>query len=121
MADEQTMSLKVVVTNGEYAYTRALSYTKDQTNGRGGNPGVVTIATSDTTVAFGSLTTPRVCIFKNLDDTNYVEFGPDATGMVAFMRLGPGESAMLPIANSVTVVGKANTASVDVLIECQDA
>lgn len=121
MANEGSISVTVKVDNGNYSYKRALSGRFDQTNPRGGNPGVVTIGTSETTISFGSLSTPRVALFQNLDDTNFVEIGPDSTGLVEFIKLLPGQFAVLPLADSVTVKAKADTAACDLLVEVQDA
>jgi hypothetical protein len=78
----------------------------------GGNPGTLTITTSEADITLG-LTTPGYVIIQNLDDTNYFEYGPKSAGaMVVFGKLKPGEFAVLRFGASVTLRAKANTASV---------
>jgi hypothetical protein len=120
MADEITVSVSVVANKGNHAYSRKLTDSFDMATGRGGNPGVVTVLTTETAITFGSLVAPRWAVFKNLDATNYVDIGPDSSGLKNFIRLQPGEFACLPLAPSVSIKGKANTASVDVLVEVQE-
>jgi hypothetical protein len=117
MANEISVSVSLVASKGDYSYSRKLADQFDLATGRGGNPGVVTIATSDTAISFGSLVAPRWAVFQNLDATNYVEIGPDSTGMVAMIKLKAGEFAVLPLAVGVTLKAKANTAAVDLLVE----
>ena len=51
---------------------------------------------------------------KNLDSTNYVEFGVDNTGFVACGKIRPGKQAMFEIADSTTLQLRANTSACDV-------
>lgn len=60
------------------------------------------------------LTTPRWFAVINRDATNYVDILSAVSGTV-FIRLKPGEGAMLPFAPAITApAAQANTASVDV-------
>ncbi len=118
MADEITVLCKLKVKNG----TLDLNYTSgsvqfDQAAARGGNPGTVNIGTSDEALALGDITTPGWCYMINLDATNYVDIGPEDTGaIVPFLRLEPGEPALMRLSPSVTVRGQANTAACNVYV-----
>jgi hypothetical protein len=117
MANEITVTASLVATKGTYSFSRKLSKQADLATGRGGNPGVVTIATTDTAIAFGSLVAPRWAVFTNIGATNYVDIGPDSTTMIPFIRLKAGEFAVLPLTPGITIKAKANTAPVDILVE----
>lgn len=80
--------------------------------------GIVSVATSETTISFSRLTTAGLLLIQNLDETNYIEFGPDSTGLVKIGKLKPGEFAFLRLAASVTLKAIANTAACDVLVKC---
>lgn len=55
-----------------------------------------------------------VARFKNLDATNYVEFGREvSSAFYGFVKLLPGESAVMRLSTR-TIFGRANTAAVDV-------
>lgn len=120
MANEVSLSVSLTVAKGAYAYKRALSDQFDMTNGRGGNPGVVTVTTGGVTISFGSLTAPKWVMLLNLDADNFVDVGPDSSGLVGFVRLEPGEFAVFPLKPGITVKAIADTASVDLLVEAQD-
>lgn len=81
---------------------------------------VVTIGTTEETVTYAELTTPGVCYLRNLDTTNYVQWGVATT--VYTGRLKPsGIPACLNLDNSATTLYlKANTASCRVLIVVYD-
>lgn len=86
----------------------------------GGNPGTITITTSEADIAT-NLTTPGFCIIENLDDTNFFTIGPKSAGaMVAFIKLKPGEFAVLRLAASVTLRAIADTASVKARIRAYE-
>ncbi len=83
---------------------------------------VFSIPTADTTISLSTLTTPRYALFVNLDTTNFVEYGPDATGIVLFGRLKPQTSSgkqfpnRVDLTDSVQLQMRANTAACDVLV-----
>lgn len=78
----------------------------------GGNPGLVEIGTSEEAIALGDITTPGWLWAKNLDPTNYVEWGPyDGAAMELCGRMEAGEPILFRLAPaSVTLYMKANTA-----------
>jgi len=99
--------------------------TYEQTSDGGGNPGKVTVTTSEITLSFGSVT-PGVVVLYNVDDTNYVEWGY-ATGVYGG-RLQPrkttankGVPAVFVLNPGASVYLKADTASCDVYAYAWDA
>ncbi len=89
----------------------------DQTNvGQGGY--VSSIPTSDTAVpGLTGLTANGYAVLQNLDETNYVVYGPDngSGAIVPFGKLKPGEIAVLRIAPTVVLRAQADTAAVKLL------
>lgn len=72
-----------------------------------------TIATSPTTLDFGSIATEGILVVENKDTTNYVDIGPDASGtMVPFGRILAGEGYVIRLCPGLTGKMQANTASV---------
>ena len=114
MANEITIQANLSCTNGGFSFaTREGSVRVDQTVNGGGGPGVVTITTSDTAPSLGTFTAKGYCFIKNLDATNYVEFGPESGGaIVKMMKLEAGEYALFRFAAGTTLRAQANTASV---------
>ena len=114
MADEITITSNLQCTNGGFSFaTREGSVRVDQAVAGGGGPGTVTITTSDAAVSLGSFTAKGYCFIKNLDSTNYVEFGPESGGAIVKMfRLNAGESCLFRFVSSATLRAQANTASV---------
>jgi hypothetical protein len=79
--------------------------------GRGGH--VQVIGTSEEDFELGDVSTNGYAVFRNLDATNYVLFGPKSGGaMVTFCKLKPGEMAVMRIAPTVVIRGKADTAAI---------
>lgn len=79
--------------------------------GKGG--GIQIIGTSEEVVAFGDVATEGYIYLKNLDGTNYVTWGPEATGaMVVMGKLKPGEFTWFRVAPTVIMRAQADTAAV---------
>ena len=90
-----------------------------QTTEGGGNPGLLSVTTSEVTLSFGSVT-PGVVLLYNLDETNFVEWGV-ATGVYPFRlppRLASNSKACpaLVTRQSGTIYLKADTATCRVLV-----
>lgn len=114
MANEISVSFGMSVLNGSLSVTIPSSTVRiNQSTARGGGPGTVDVGTTEETISFGDIV-PGVVSIKNLDDTNYVEFG-SATGDY-LIRLAAGQTAHYTQAPSKTLYAKANTASVKVQI-----
>jgi hypothetical protein len=122
MADEITITLRLQCRNGAFTFDKSMTGIQlDQATARGGNPGVVNIGTSEEDVAFGDLTDPAYILIRNLDATNYVEFGmSDAGTMKSIGKIRPGGVALFERMTGKTLRMKANTAAVDVEIYALD-
>ena len=123
MSNEITLraSMKVVNGNLEIPLLGSSQFQDDQTNARGGQPGTATIGTSEEDVSFGDLTAPGWVWLVNLDDTNYVKYGPKSgAAMVLFGEIYPGKRALFFLGASVTLRMVADTAACDVMIVAAD-
>lgn len=119
MANEITLNINAKVVNGNFVDSFNLNGTTqlDQA-ASGADGGVVSVTTSETTISLSRLGTEGYLFLRNLDATNYIEFGPDATGMVALGKLKPGEAAVLRLKPGVTLKAQANTATCKMLVKC---
>lgn len=86
----------------------------DQAASGGPSPGYITVGTSEESTAFPELTTEGWLFLKNLDSTNYVQFG-FSTGVYG-IRLKALQWAWMPLEPSLTLYMKANTASCKCLV-----
>lgn len=121
MSDEITITAALRCQHGEFRLdVNPGSIQVDQATAGGGNPGTVSIGTSDTPISFAGLTAPGYVWIRNLDPENFVEFGPDDTGMVPCLKLKPGECALFRLADGISLVGKADTAACKVQIHALD-
>jgi hypothetical protein len=77
---------------------------------------VLDIGTSEETISFGDISTKGIVLLMNLDSTNYVQWGPDSSGMKEIGRLNAGEWAFLRVDDGATLKMKANTASCKVRV-----
>lgn len=123
MANEITVSAQVYVNNAPMRdpfQPDALSV--DQAAiGMGGGVQIVGYA-ADEVISTGDVSTLGWAIFQNLDDTNYVEIGPQYMNgtiamMAGFIRLEAGEFALLRLKPGITIRGQANTADVKLLVK----
>ena len=113
MANEIQINVAVQVRNGFLIdqFNPGMLQVDQAAVGRGGS--VQIIGTSEEVVSFGDVATNGYCILRNLDETNYVTYGPEDTGaMVTLGKLNPGEFAILRIAPTVVMRALADTADV---------
>lgn len=77
---------------------------------------VVAIATGGTQVDLGDVAAPGVCVIKNLDATNFVEFGTGTGAPAAYtIKLLAGEFCLFRFGDGETALyGLADTANVNV-------
>jgi hypothetical protein len=92
------VSLAIVLSyskNGREFILRNATTAFDAT-GDGLASGVIT-ATEAAAVAvpLGSVASPGLAVFQNLDDTNFIELGYDSTGFVAAMQIPAGGVAIV--------------------------
>lgn len=113
MADEIRFSTGLSVTNGTLQASQSSQSQANQTT-----PGAVqrsqTISTGGSTLTLTGVTTPRAIHITNRDAANYVDIGPDSSGMVPVIRLHAGESCMIQLYPGVVLKGAANTAGVPI-------
>lgn len=118
MANEITAKSYLAVSNGNDVFKSNGGTTLTQTHDQSGNgrfSRIVSIATSDTEVTLSDITTEGWAWFRNLDATNYVDWGPDSTGIVQMGRMEAGEVAgPFRLYPGVTLQMQANTAACDV-------
>lgn len=117
MADEIAVSasLRVKDATGNYYIDEVIrTKTFDQAAVGGPTPGYLTIGTSEESEAFSELSTEGWVLLKNLDATNYVQWGFATTAYGG--RLEPGEFALFRLEPSTTLYLKANTAACKVLV-----
>ncbi len=122
MTNEITATFSMIYANGESEDNIApIQTTTDQTT-EGVYSNTQTIGTSAETVVIGAdIVAHGMCFVKNLDATNFIEVGPDSTGIVNFFKLLPGQWAWFPLHPSATVKAKADTADCKLFIKLLDA
>lgn len=115
MANELTVSIRTRLANGSLNDRPPNNtFQVDQANA-GIFRDVQSVTTSDTAVPTGNIATLGWAKFKNLDDTNYVNIGPDSGGSIVDMiRLEPGEECTFRIEPGITLRWQANTAACEV-------
>jgi len=111
MADELKVQLKSTLTNGGLSETFGTStFLSFDQNVQGSHGTTAIVGTGEEIMTSGDITTPGWLFMKNLDTGNYVEYGPDSSGMVTFGKLKPSEVACMRIHPNVVVKWKADTA-----------
>lgn len=115
MADEITIQTGVKLNNGELIVNNTGKSRKfDQATQRGGNPGVVDVTTSESTIDFGDCV-PGFVEMVNLDTTNFVQVG-FSTGVYGFRLLADGGPALFYLETGATVYVLADTATCKVRV-----
>jgi hypothetical protein len=113
MADEIKATSKLAVVNGYFKETLDPGTITVTQSALGGFKAVQIIGTSAETVVTGDVATLGWAYFRNLDLTNYVDIGPDSTGIVGFLRLKAGETAgPFRLKPGITIKAQANTGNV---------
>ena len=93
----------------------ATTYAIDMTGTGGPTPGFISVGTTEESTTFPELTTEGVLYMKNLDATNYVQWG-FSTGVYGG-RMKPGETAgPFRMEPGLTLFLRANTAACRVLV-----
>lgn len=121
MANEIRMTVAGRVENGnfrdDFSFGQILI---DQANpGRGGH--VQAIGTSEEIIDFGDVSVEGLLVMRNIDETNYVTWGPDSTGMVGLGRMAPGKIAILQIEPGTVVKAQADTATCKIDVRLYEA
>lgn len=121
MADEISSSINFSLTNGgvKLGYNESVRITQGT---KGGLEHYQTIGTIEEALVTGDVTTPGVIVLHNLDDENYVQWGPDNAGtMVVCGRIKPGDHARFYLDSGTTLKLQANTASCRIRILIAEA
>jgi len=117
MSGTITIDATMRVLNGNFEETIGPRHTQETQNAQGADGGIRTIGTSEETISLTDLSSPGRAWLENLDETNYVQVGPDSGGsMVPFLRLDPGQANLLTLEPGVTLKAKADTAPVKLLV-----
>ena len=111
MADEIKINLTVTVENGSYKDRFVPGQLAITQSTQGAASGILSIGTAAETVAFTDVTTEGILICQNLDATNFIELGPDSTGIQDFVKLKAGEFFIGRIKPGITVKAQADTAA----------
>jgi len=80
------------------------SFQADMAGRKGPSPGAISVSTAGTDVDFSELTTPAICRIKNLDGTNFVEYGiwdPDNSKFFPLGEILPGEAYVLRLSRNL--------------------
>jgi len=120
MANEisKTIRLQASKNGGSVSYQSTASETM---TGDDMITSIQSIATTAETVNFGEITgAPGLVIIKNLDATNFVEFGGDSGLTVFKLKLLAGQD-MLIRPQSATLYAQANTAAVKIQVTATEA
>lgn len=115
MANEVRYNMGVTLTNAGLSDTyNASGKTADQTTqGLMRNVQEVQTSWSGEALDLGSVVTPRMAIFVNLDDTNYVEVGVSVSGdFHGFEKLEAGDVSGPHWLSNLPPYARANTAPV---------
>lgn len=122
---------------GEIKVTAALECTKgnfklpkfggqqqsiNQTGTGGGVPGMVEATTAGVDVSTTGLTNIGWCYIKNIDATNFMEWGPKVTGTFhPIGKLLPGEEITFRLSPGKTLHVKGDTATVETIVQILEA
>lgn len=90
-------------------------------SGEGEAGQIQNIGTSAEALNVGDVTTEGYAVFKNLDATNFVEVGWDASGFQSAFKLLPRMIAVVPLNPSRTWQAKADTAAVELYFRVLEA
>lgn len=119
MANELSIILRGTLANGNLNSQFNPGTVQVTQAAQGLHAPTVSVGTSEEDLDIGDLgaSTVGYLFMRNLDTTNYVQWGPKSGGaMVAVGRLKAGEVACLRVEPSVTIRWVANTATC--LVQC---
>ncbi len=121
MANEMSVRVSVLAKKGKFKWPwNPGQVDADLAAGvRSGN--VQAIGTNEEVLDFGDAGTFGWLFLRNLDDTNYVEYGPEDSGaMIPFGKLKPGELGVMRLVPGIVVRAQADTASCNVDVNLLD-
>ena len=114
MSDEITVSTILACTNGDFRFDRRVNAVKVDQAAQGSVGGIQVIGSgAHEAIATGDLTTEGWAIFRNLDDTNFVDVGIDVSSVFKpVFRLKAGEPAIVRVSTDA-LYAQADTADVN--------
>lgn len=98
MSNEVSVRVSLQIRKGFLDEKPSASYRADMAGSKGPTPGAFTVTTDGTDVDLSELITPGFCFLKNLDATNFVEYGIWEPATSKFYPLGvlrPGRAFVL--------------------------
>tara|TARA_Y100000593_G_scaffold20176_1_gene40514 strand:+ start:6685 stop:7059 length:375 start_codon:yes stop_codon:yes gene_type:complete len=114
MADELTTGHSLQVQNGSLKHSVTSNSQKWNQGTAMVHDEVKDIGTTEETLSWGDIAaaTQGLCYIQNLDATNFVDFGPDSSGLVGAIRV-PASKTVGPflLKPSATYKAQADTAS----------
>lgn len=114
MANEISVTSTFSITNNNLSYSSSESFNADQSILGGPSNGTQQIGTSHETIGVTDITSLGWAVFKNLDNTNWIEVGVDvAAAFYPFLRLLPGETVVVRLSPAITLYAKANSTPSD--------
>jgi hypothetical protein len=121
MADELQVQVNVTYSNGSASNSFTPGTVKLPQVTQGMNKYIVTVNSSaEETISFSDVTTPSMVHMRSMEATstgNFVTYGPDSTGMIAFGQLGPKDVHVLRLTSTgPTLKAQADTAAVNIEI-----
>lgn len=116
MANEITIQHRLTVRKGNFNRVWEPPVKQVDQSGQGGFSATLNIDTSEEVITFTDVGTYGLLCLLNLDDTNYVTYGPESGGsMVPIGRLNPGgEPQMIRLEPGITLRMQADTGACDV-------
>lgn len=122
MANQIQAQFSFTLQNGDHSEHVEVNDFQDSQTGLGAHKPILSIGTVEEVVSFGDVTTPKYLFFRNLDDTNFVQIGPESGGaLVPLASPGPGQWGFLPLDPGVILRAKADTAACKVLFLITEA
>jgi len=117
MSDEIKLNINAVVENDNFKWDFRPGQLKvDQSTARrGGHAQTIGIA-ADEVLDIGDVSTEGYCFLRNLDDTNYITWGPQngtTSDMEPCGKLKAGEIAVFRIEPGTVLMAMSDTAAVD--------
>ena len=114
MANEISVTSTFSITNNNLTYSSSESFNADQSIQGGPSNGTQQIGTTHETIGVTDITSLGWAVFKNLDNTNYIEVGVDVSAtFYPFLRLLPGETVVVRVSPAITLYAKANSTPSD--------
>lgn len=118
MANEIRIATVFSCTNGSFKETFNTGTLQFDQAAIGLSGGVYSIGTSEEAISFTDISTEGYLWLRNMDATNYVDWGPEeSSAMIEMGRLEPGEFAIMRMFPTAVLRLKANTSACKVLIK----